>query len=58
MGQNFGPHGTAELHVREIRLQTSKQYSAEKSSASFWKACAASTQSELFWQEGNAESLY
>lgn len=53
------PNGTAEQHVREIRRQTRKKYSAEEKIRIVISGLRGEHSiAELFWREGIAESLY
>jgi transposase-like protein len=59
LSQKSGPHGTAEANVRETRLQTRKQYSAEEKIRIVLEGLRGEYSiAELCLREGNAERLY
>jgi len=59
MNHKSGPHGTAEVHVREIRRATRKQYSAEEKIRIVLEGLRGEYSiAELCRREGIAESLY
>ena len=59
MSQKSGPHGTAEVHVREIRRATRKQYSAEEKIRIVLEGLRGEYSiAELCRREGLAESQY
>jgi transposase len=59
MSQKSGPRSSAEQHVREIRRQTRKQYSAEEKIRIVLEGLRGEHSiAELCRREGIAESLY
>jgi transposase len=59
MNQKSGPRSSAEQHVREIRRQTRKQYSAEEKIRIVLEGLRGEYSiAELCRREGIAESLY
>ena len=59
MSQKSGPRSSAEQHVREIRRQTRKQYSAEEKIRIVLEGLRGEYSiAELCRREGIAESLY
>ena len=59
MSQKSGPRSSAEQHVREIRRQTRKQYSAEEKIRIVLVGLRGEHSiAELCRREGIAESLY
>ena len=59
MSQKSGPRSSAEQHVREIRRQTRKQYSAEEKLRIVLEGLRGEYSiAELCRREGIAESLY
>ena len=59
MGQNTGPNGSADKHVKEIKRQTRRKFSAEEKIRVVLDGLRGeSSIAELCRREGIAESLY